>query len=857
VILRLRVDNVRERVLSAFLITLLFSVLAVQNITTPTYTAQAQEIPNMYIHPVDIKNSSAVIGQNFRFNINISNVEHLFGWQANITFNKAVVNCSFALNTPTKVRSSWFDNQFGGAGYTQYVVSINYVAGYILVAGAKKPLYDGPGASGSGPLAYLTFTVIANERATLLAFGDNTYLRTAAGGVLSPIEPFTAQDGSFDNRPSLVNTAPTADFSYTPLGTGLEGERIEFDPSASSDPDAWLERYSWDYGDGTSELYIYNRTAFISEAVLHRGNWTTTVIHAYEQAGTYTITLTVTDNDGATATTTRDIVLLHDIAIKGVQAGYIAVMPGIQVPIDLNISNNGNYTETFDINVCFNETLIETKNIIDMPPHNETTLAFSWNTTGVPLGRYYLIANTSEVAGDIHTQDNTYTDGIVTIASSNLVQFSVSIGGRTFTVQVDSTSVAEDLNFNRAEKKIDFSLTGALGWFSNVTIPMTLLNVSSPDDWIVKLNGDTTAYTATSNGTHYFIYLEYVQSAEPYIVSITGETVATPPVALFTVSKTLAIAGESITFDASTSYDPDGTIESWSWVFGDGEIDTGEIVQHSFATNDTYTVTLTVKDDEDLTNSTQAIITVTIAVHDIALTDLTATPSTARIGETVTLQLTASNNGNFTESFSVTAYRNDTETDVEIETRSITNLQSKGSELLTILWNTTDTAPGLYTIKVETSTIPEETKTEDNTLTGVTVTVQKRISSLTVDASSIVVTLGDSTIISGTLTPTLQGKTITLQYQLVGQSWTTLGTATTDAQSSYQFTWTPTAAGTYEIQATWQGDTNTEAYQSDIETITVQEAQTQAIPTEYVAITIALAVILIAVVVYLLRFRKR
>jgi len=55
-----------------------------------------------------------------------------------------------------------------------------------------------------------------------------------------------------------------------------------------------------------------------------------------------------------------------------------------------------------------------------------------------------------------------------------------------------------------------------------------------------------------------------------------------------------------VTFNAVDSTDPDGTIVSYAWDFGDGDTDTGETVQHTFvATTETeiFTVTLTVTDD--------------------------------------------------------------------------------------------------------------------------------------------------------------------------------------------------------------------------------------------------------------------
>ena len=53
----------------------------------------------------------------------------------------------------------------------------------------------------------------------------------------------------------------------------------------------------------------------------------------------------------------------------------------------------------------------------------------------------------------------------------------------------------------------------------------------------------------------------------------------------------------SVTFNASSSYDPDGNISSWLWNFGDETEGAGEIVSHEYLTSGTYNVTLTVKDD--------------------------------------------------------------------------------------------------------------------------------------------------------------------------------------------------------------------------------------------------------------------
>jgi hypothetical protein len=58
-----------------------------------------------------------------------------------------------------------------------------------------------------------------------------------------------------------------------------------------------------------------------------------------------------------------------------------------------------------------------------------------------------------------------------------------------------------------------------------------------------------------------------------------------------------------ILFNGSKSYDPDGNITKWLWVFGDNTNGTGKTILHSYLKAGTYTVTLNVTDNEGATNT--------------------------------------------------------------------------------------------------------------------------------------------------------------------------------------------------------------------------------------------------------------
>jgi len=84
------------------------------------------------------------------------------------------------------------------------------------------------------------------------------------------------------------------------------------------------------------------------------------------------------------------------------------------------------------------------------------------------------------------------------------------------------------------------------------------------------------------------------------------------PTAEFTFSPSDPTAGDQVTFDASSSSDPDGQIASYDWDFNnDGNFtDTGKTQTHSYSSSDTFTVVLKVTDDVGATDETQTDIDV-------------------------------------------------------------------------------------------------------------------------------------------------------------------------------------------------------------------------------------------------------
>jgi len=86
-----------------------------------------------------------------------------------------------------------------------------------------------------------------------------------------------------------------------------------------------------------------------------------------------------------------------------------------------------------------------------------------------------------------------------------------------------------------------------------------------------------------------------------------------PPIASFTCLPTSGSSPLTVTCDGSTSSDPDGSISSFSWNYGDGSSGSGAIVSHTYtaSTATVFTVRLTVMDNNGESSTTSRSISVT------------------------------------------------------------------------------------------------------------------------------------------------------------------------------------------------------------------------------------------------------
>jgi PKD repeat protein len=87
------------------------------------------------------------------------------------------------------------------------------------------------------------------------------------------------------------------------------------------------------------------------------------------------------------------------------------------------------------------------------------------------------------------------------------------------------------------------------------------------------------------------------------------------PVVSFTYTYEDPETSLTVTFNASESYDPDGSIANYSWSFGDGTTGDGMVIRHEFITAGYHETVLTVTDDKGDKNQTSKEIVVNMRAH--------------------------------------------------------------------------------------------------------------------------------------------------------------------------------------------------------------------------------------------------
>ena len=277
--------------------------------------------------------------------------------------------------------------------------------------------------------------------------------------------------------------------------------------------------------------------------------------HSYLSANTYSVLLTVTDNHGNsnTASTTAVIADLPDNFVKipystgfengSLDANWEIFSSGANGRIQVNTSDqpyDGSYHLTMDVSVSGTYVTNEAWIKLDLEGETEVAMSFYWK----------------EFNDEVHEQDGVFLS---------------SDGGQTF------TKVYDLVDGNAIYREIILDIDDLA--FTN--------GVSLTNKFVIKLQQHDN-FPFTNDG---FAFDN---------ISIT-KSGTTPPVAVINGPYT-AILDTAISFSSAGSSDLDGSIVSYLWDFGDGNISTEANPNHSYSSAGLFNISLTVTDNDGLTD---------------------------------------------------------------------------------------------------------------------------------------------------------------------------------------------------------------------------------------------------------------
>lgn len=98
------------------------------------------------------------------------------------------------------------------------------------------------------------------------------------------------------------------------------------------------------------------------------------------------------------------------------------------------------------------------------------------------------------------------------------------------------------------------------------------------------------------------------------------------PVAVASANPVAGDVPIQVAFDASGSFDPDGSIASYAWDFGDGSTGSGPGAVHTYTAGGPYVATLTATDDRGA-KSSQAVLVKVVAPNQAPVAKASATPT--------------------------------------------------------------------------------------------------------------------------------------------------------------------------------------------------------------------------------------
>ena len=207
-------------------------------------------------------------------------------------------------------------------------------------------------------------------------------------------------------------------------------------------------------------------------------------------------------------------------------------------------------------------------------------------------------------------------------------------------VRATSTANADNLSVFAAERSSDGAMTvmvisKVLSGSTSVAVNLANFVPGAPAQvWQLTASNTITRLTDITASGQGFVTTVPAQSITLFVLpgSGTEPPANQPPAASAAANPTSGTAPLAVSFNGTASADPDGSIVSHAWTFGDGGSAAGATTSHTYQSAGSYTARLTVTDNQGATHSTALVINVTAgATAPAAPSNLTAKVGSGRL----------------------------------------------------------------------------------------------------------------------------------------------------------------------------------------------------------------------------------
>ncbi|MGC9308174.1 MAG: PKD domain-containing protein [Thermoplasmatota archaeon] len=519
------------------------------------------------------------VNDTFTATLAISNVNHLDSFNLNLSYN------TYVLGVQKYTNGSIAGTPISVAGNVQKDI------GVLTLVGVTP---DGA-ASGSGILATITFIPKSTGGTSPLTITDAVFAAADNGSAI----PVYLKNTSVVVE-SETDVPPIASFTWQPPDP-VTSDTIVFSAEDSRDSDGWITQYAWDFGDDDTAA-----GADLSQ-----------VNHQFSSPGTYTVSLTVTDNDGFTNTS------IDTIEVNNAPPAAAFSFSPAQ-PYEGQLVSFTDESSDPDGTITSRQWQFG-----DGTSSNQANPTHTYGSDGT----YTVTLTVTDEQG----ADDTVTDSITVAANTppgTPSQPSGPANGET-SRSYSYTTGASDPEGHAIRYRFDWGDGATTGWQPSASASHAW---SSAGTYSVRVQAQDEFGAESDWSTSRQVTIEQASPPPP-----PPPPEPEPPLADFSYG----IDGLTVSFTDESS-DPDGTVTSWAWQLGDGTSSSQASPSHTYGSEGTYTVMLTVTDDDGMTDTTSMDITVTTSEPqqpDLLVIDIVMTPASPAEGDTIQVTVTIANLG--------------------------------------------------------------------------------------------------------------------------------------------------------------------------------------------------------------------